>query len=503
MASCCNTTIANTQSDGSPSGGSSTLGTLYVDNIFAVNGNPTALINGVNPATTAAFVNQDVRTIASPNFQGLDITTAAGQGITLDCTNNAVTNNEVVFAKSGVYGGSVGLNLATDETYLWSQNSLKIGTNATERLRIPTSGIATDNTAANVLALQGTTLVSRNDLADLSSFQTFQNKTIDSALNTIDVNGSNIISLINQDVTTLGSPTFNQVTTTASFEPFVIRAVTPANPCGLTIYEDNVFTSAIGVNTGANRMYVYTEAPGRYIGFFTNGAERLRIESGGITNNNAVTNVLAIDGGNSLVYKNDLVDTSSAQTLTGKTIDSAANTLEVNGTNINSLIDQDVRTTASPTFAAVTTTNEITIGSYRFSDSADQSFFDIINSGGSPFVYRYVVRQTIAAGAVNTVLWSYSYAPDHSLTVDFMGTGFNAANNGSGSYHYTNNFRQISGVITNNGTLYTDKKESGAPYGGKLSLTFGISGSNMRMYASNSAAFAISLSGVINQFLTR
>src|SRR5689334_15608173 len=98
------------------------------------------------------------------------------------------------------------------------------------------------------------------------------------------------------------------------------------------------------------------------------------------------------------------------------------------------------------------------------------------------------VRHSITATTSNIVIWSCSLGSDYAITVDFWGTGFNTAN-GSGSYHYANNFKQVSSVVANVGTFYTDKKESAAPYAGKLALTFTSSWTILEMLASNTAAF--------------
>lgn len=87
----------------------------------------------------------------------------------------------------------------------------------------------------------------------------------------------------------------------------------------------------------------------------------VKINSGMITLNtiptldDTQTEILARNNSTGvIVYRDNIVDTSSVQTLTNKSIDSASSTINVNGTNINSLINQDVRTTSSPQFTSET-----------------------------------------------------------------------------------------------------------------------------------------------------
>lgn len=236
----------------------------------------------VNTFTSNTINSNIINTQVENVTQELNINTSIGQGIELNCTNTSVVNNEISFNKNGVYGGSAGLNLVTNETYLWSQNALKFGTSGTERLRIDSAGIATDNTANNVLALQGTTLVSKNNLIDTATPQTLTNKMINSSTNSILINGTNVDLLLNQDVRLNSSPIF--------------------------------------LNLGVQAL--------------VNGGV-ITVPSGGGT----------------------LAKTTDVQTLLNKTINSANNTLQVNGVNINTLINQAVLTSSTPTFSDIILTN--------------------------------------------------------------------------------------------------------------------------------------------------
>lgn len=316
--------------------------------------------------------------------------------------------------------------------------------------------------------------------AKTTDIQTLINKTIDSASNTLLLNGNNINDLINQDVRNTASPTFASINIPTITNTGTLTLPTTTGTLALTSDLANYVT----VNTIQNINAKKT---------FNANPEIAAVITGG-------SNTVTFPIGTTTLVGKDTVDV-----LVNKEIDSDSNVISITSsplvaTDINNLINQDVRTTASPTFLSATTTADLNIGTYRYSNTADKQFYDIIQSSSLPLVYRSVVKQTIPASTSNVVLWTYNYPTNYALTVDFYGIGFSGANNGCGAYHYANVFRQVSGVITNAGTLYTDKREQGANgYGGKLSFTFNVSGSNLQLLVSNSAAYSIIVTGNITQ----
>lgn len=84
----------------------------------------------------------------------------------------------------------------------------------------------------------------------------------------------------------------------------------------------------------------------------TDPTQKITFHKSGITNTSLAINTNTT--GNRSVVIPDVSDTfvmlSNPQTLSNKSIDSATNTIKVNGTNINSLVDQDVRSDANVVF---------------------------------------------------------------------------------------------------------------------------------------------------------
>ncbi len=228
----------------------------------------------------------------------------------------------------------------------------------------PSTGVTAtlDNSALTVnrvLTLpNATTTIVGTDVA-----QTLTNKTIDTAgPNTIRVGGTDITTLVGQDVRSSASPMFvgatltSQLTlNTATFHPVIINQSSSTTTNDVLFQKAGVDIFAVGTNETSNETYTWGFTARDYkIG--TNNTERLRILSTGIANDNSITSVLGLQG-TTLVFKNNLADASSSQTFSNKTIDTAGpNTIRVGGTDITTLVGQDVRSSASPTFQSITST---------------------------------------------------------------------------------------------------------------------------------------------------
>lgn len=139
----------------------------------------------------------------------------------------------------------------------------------------------------------------------------------------------------------------------------------------------------------------------------------------GIIGDGTTTTVISAPGGGgniTLSCTPNIVQLSAAQTLTNKTIDSASNTLTITNSplsnaNINTLLNQSTLTTAAPTFAGLTLTGDINIGSNSIGNSSATqiSFFD-----GGVKLYRTTLTTT---NATVTTAITIPLATGHAYTI--------------------------------------------------------------------------------------
>ena len=163
--------------------------------------------------------------------------------------------------------------------------------------------------------------------------QIITNKTINSANNTLQINGTNVNSLINQDIRTSSSPSFNNITLSNGSPTITTATGTLSLPTttGTVALTSDIPSSSSFVTLSGNQTITgtktFSSAP--IISTITN--------IGTLTLPTTTTTLIGID---------------TSDTLTNKQINSSNNTLLITSSplssiNVNSLINQDIRTTSN------------------------------------------------------------------------------------------------------------------------------------------------------------
>ena len=305
-----------------------------------------------------------VTTTEPPQISGkLNITnnTTNGTGnITINQTNLASTANDILFESNGFGILYIGVNPSTSQSYIDALTDLRIIAGGVERLKILGTGINLNNSSTQILGFApgSDILVYRNNLVSLDDSQIIINKTISSADNLIEINGIDVNTLINQDVTTNATPSFMGLSSTGNINITGISNDDTASQVlalqldGTLVYKNNVADTS-SVQTFTNKTINGANLNGCKYRLF-NVTNALEFDTTALT-----TDKLYIVPDAPSMTSQFILDVST-NTLTNKSIDSATNTITVNSTNINSIINQPLLMTSGVTFDNVALTNGMT-----------------------------------------------------------------------------------------------------------------------------------------------
>ena len=114
----------------------------------------------------------------------------------------------------------------------------------------------------------------------------------------------------------------------------------------------------------------------------------------------------------------------------------------------------------------------------------------------------YYFSGTVPAGGTLDCI-TYASVSNTAYMFDGMFSGTTpGANTEYGIYHNAFTAKNNAGTLVTSGNMYLDKKESGAPFGGKLTPSIVLSGTNIIYRISNSAAFAIDVGGKVSVIMS-
>lgn len=165
------------------------------------------------------FNGRPLTKIASPTFQSVTI-----KKLTVNSTNqypiiidnqNPLADNSISFKNGNINVFNIGIDQNDNTVIKSGQDPISLMTGGIERIRINNT-IQLDNAITNIIGIgpDGKTLSVKNDFTTDTASDVLTNKTIRESANTLQVGPTAISNIIDQDVTTQSSPTFNRINIT-------------------------------------------------------------------------------------------------------------------------------------------------------------------------------------------------------------------------------------------------------------------------------------------------
>ncbi len=368
--------------------------------------------------------------------------------------------------------------------------------------------ICNDTMSCPNMTLDGSDVISENSSSVLT------NKTINSSTNDILISSSplsdeNINNILNQPLKIDSQPVFargsivNSDNIVNKPNLLTVRNSELTKPCNLlTLDGPNLSTMNYKVRTNpsnpaANQFFSNYYSENDLIGSiafskssvntnceiysagdinlaFNNGF--LQLPGAGLSVNNNGS-ILATNLG-IMCLRDDIPSLTSSSILTNKTIDSANNTVRVNGTNINSLINQPLLSTSNVSFNMISQGLGSTIinrNSPITASIAGGGFTDVVSTVTASNTSG-VIQLRLSANGVNGAVADYGYA----------------------DYDYSFKFINFSGTVDMTAGVDANKSERNVGTGGftnKITFAPIVTGTTVAVRISNTGTFPIRLFG--------